>query len=242
MSRYLSNNEVIDWEERIKNSSYSNSGFSSSLYNIDNPSSLRINYRFSFSVAANHEFRFEKLLDNFLDEGFSIKYLDKNYKRKSDTTLKKEILTLRKLQEKQYHEIKKINYINYKYNFNYVPVLPLIYFVQTIKDIIEIISNNWAFDESGNEICLMKYSIGEIVSLDTDKSDYMIDSVIYLRENTDQFESLKKRYEIEDEFILYRLSKVVSFNQQVIEFGNQELASSSQIRPSRGERLDELLN
>jgi hypothetical protein len=124
---------------------------------------------------------------------------------------------------------------------NYVPVLPCIYFVQTIKDIIEIISNYWAFDEEGNEICNMQYSTGQIVSLDWDKSDYMIDSILYLRRNTDQFESLEKRYKIEDELLLYRLSKIISFNQQVIEFGNQELASSTQITPSRGERLDELL-
>jgi hypothetical protein len=241
MSRFLSKSEILFWEEKIKDSSYSNSSVSGQLYNIDNPSSLKINYRFSFSIARNHESRFEILLNNFLEEGFTVKYSNQNCSKRSEMNLRKEISTLKQLQEKYTHQIKKVDYINYKYNFNYVPVLPCIYFVQTIKDIIEIISNYWAFDEEGNEICNMQYSTGQIVSLDWDKSDYMIDSILYLRKNTDQFESLEKRYKIEDELLLYRLSKIISFNQQVIEFGNQELASSSQITPSRGERLDELL-
>jgi hypothetical protein len=89
----------------------------------------------------------------------------------------------------------------------------------------------------------MKYPVGSIVSLKNDRSDFFVESVDFIRENTKEFIKQKNKYNIQDELILYKLLKIVSnSNSQVIQFSETEyICTSADIIPNRGQRLDELL-
>jgi hypothetical protein len=89
----------------------------------------------------------------------------------------------------------------------------------------------------------MKYPVGSIVSLKNDRSDFFVESVDFIRENTKEFITQKNKYNIQDELILYKLLKIVSnSNSQVIQFSETEyICTSADIIPNRGQRLDELL-
>ena len=141
------------------------------------------------------------------------------------------------------HTINQIDYINFSFNFQNIESLKCVIFIQTIKDVIEILENYYGFDEDRNEICNVLYPVGSVVSLKSDtRSEYLVDSIEFLRENTTYFSNLKKIYDVQDELILYRLSKIEKISEQSIIFGQQEIASSSQIINTFDRRLGDILD
>jgi hypothetical protein len=235
MSRFLSNIETNYWVEKLSKSSYSNSLLKTSEILDDN---LKINYRFSFSIAKNHHEKFISLFYRFLDDGFTID----SSSGITYTKLEK-IKSFLKIATTKEHTINQIDYINFNFNFQNVESLKCVIFIQTIKDVIEILENYYGFDEDRNEICNILYTLGSVVSLKSDpRSEYLVDSIEFLRENTTYFSNLKKLYDVQDELILYRLSKIEKISEQSIIFGQQEIASSSQIINTFDRRLGDILD
>jgi len=235
MSRFLSKIETNYWVEKLSKSSYSNSLLKTSEILDDN---LKINYRFSFSIAKNHHEKFISLFYRFLDDGFTID----SSSGITSTKLEK-IKSFLKIATTKEHTINQIDYINFNFNFQNVESLKCVIFIQTIKDVIEILENYYGFDEDRNEICNILYTLGSVVSLKSDpRSDYLVDSIEFLRENTTYFSNLKKLYDVQDELILYRLSKIEKISEQSIIFGQQEIASSSQIINTFDRRLGDILD
>ena len=112
-----------------------------------------------------------------------------------------------------------------------------------VVTIANIIGEYWGFDENGNEVCSIKYPVGSIVSLNNDKSDFFVESISFIRKDTDKFKELKLKFGFKDELLLYNLLKIESnLNSQVLEFSDIFVVSSDSIIPNRGQRLDELLN
>jgi hypothetical protein len=235
MSRFLSNIETNYWVEKLSKSSYSNSLLKTSEILDDN---LKINYRFSFSIAKNHHEKFISLFYRFLDDGFTID----SPSGITYTKLEK-IKSFLKIATTKEHTINQIDYINFSFNFQNVESLKCVIFIQTIKDVIEILENYYGFDEDRNEICNILYTLGSVVSLKSDpRSEYLVDSIEFLRENTTYFSNLKKLYDVQDELILYRLSKIEKISEQSIIFGQQEIASSTQIINTFDRRLGDILD
>jgi len=235
MSRFLSKIETNYWVEKLSKSSYSNSLLKTSEILDDN---LKINYRFSFSIAKNHHEKFISLFYRFLDDGFTID----SSSGITSTKLEK-IKSFLKIATTKEHTINQIDYINFSFNFQNVESLKCVIFIQTIKDVIEILENYYGFDEDRNEICNVLYPVGSVVSLKSDtRSEYLVDSIEFLRENTTYFSNLKKIYDVQDELILYRLSKIEKISEQSIIFGQQEIASSSQIINTFDRRLGDILD
>ncbi len=238
MSRFLSNIETNYWVEKLSKSSYSNSLLKTSEILDDN---LKINYRFSFSIAKNHHDKFISLFYRFLDEGFTT---NSSSDTDSITSTKiQKIKSFLKIGITKEHTINQIDYINFSFNFQNIESLKCVIFIQTIKDVIEILENYYGFDENRNEICNVLYPVGSVVSLKSDtRSEYLVDSIEFLRENTTYFSNLKKIYDVQDELILYRLSKIEKISEQSIIFGQQEIASSSQIINTFDRRLGDILD
>lgn len=201
----------------------------------------KINYRFTFSISNNNLDRFKNFTEQFLKEGFEL--VNNQNKIQIERLSTDDLNMLQSYLEVSHHRTYEVDFTRFSYNFSKVPTLPLVLFVQTILDAIEVIGTFWKFDESGNEICKITYPVGSIVSLKTDKSDFFIESVNFLRANTKDFAQLKTKFNIKEELILYNLLKILdNSNSQVIQFSDQVFTLSSEdIIPNRRQRLDELL-
>jgi hypothetical protein len=237
--------EITSWSQKLRLSPGTHTGLNPKFTSIDTTfvdNFNKINYRFSFSISNNNLERFENLMKKFLSEGFEF-YNDINNKIHIERLSNDDFKMLHSFEEISQHNTYGVDFTKFTYNFYKVPALPCVMYIQSILDVIEIIGNFWSFDENGNEICTMKYPVGSIVSLKNDRSDFFVESVDFIRENTKEFITQKNKYNIQDELILYKLLKIVSnSNSQVIQFSETEyICTSADIIPNRGQRLDELL-
>lgn len=243
--RLLSKEEAEYWSEKIFTNYSNRYNIGVSFPEIYNPDSIRknINYRFAFSVSKNNIQRFENLFLKFLKEGCKHMLLESGYKQYFQIFEYEELDKLRTLEVREEHRIYEVDFIKITYDFNRSPALPTVLFIQIIKDVINIIGEYWRFDENGNEVCSIKYPVGSIVSLNNDKSDFFVESISFIRKDTDKFKELKLKFGFKDELLLYNLLKIESnLNSQVLEFSGVHTTSSDFIVPNRGQRLDELLN
>jgi hypothetical protein len=234
--RVLSSPEAQYWTDKLKLSSYY--GNLTDYHTINR----NIDYRFNFSISKNNIDRFENLIEQFLRQGWKqpiyegSKYYFQNLEYN-------DLINFRKIEYKETHKTYGIDFIKFTYNFAKAPLLATICFIQTVKDVIKIISEFWGFDEEGNEVCTIKYPVGSIVSTKDNKSDFLVESITFVRENTERFQNLKDRYIFSEELLLYNLLEIVSnSNSQVLEYSDTYTTSSDFIIPNRGQRLDELLN
>ena len=243
--RVLSKEEAEYWSNKIFTSWSNRYNIGVNLLEIYNPDSLRetINYRFTFSVSKNNIQRFENLFLKFLKDGCKHMLLENGYKQYFQIFEYEELDKFRKIEEREEHKIYGVDFIKFTYDFNRSPALATVLFIQIIKDVINIIGEYWGFDENGSEVCSIKYPVGSIVSLTTDKSDFFVESISFIRENTDKFKELKSKFVFKDELLLYNLLKIESnLNSQVLEFSDIYVVSSDTIIPNRGQRIDEILD
>jgi hypothetical protein len=243
--RFLSKEEVEEWIEIV--SGYGHY-LEKELFN-----DRKVNYHFSFSISKNNIDRFERLLSRFLKEEFKIGVFRSSLQpgkiSLGDDTIihtinQEDINYFKGIQEIQEHRSYNVDFIKYTYNISKIPAIPCIIYIQTIKDVIKIIGDFYGFDENGNEICSIKHKIGSIVSLKNDKSDYFIESLEFIRENTDDYILSRKYYDFSEELILYKLLKVVNnIKSQVLEFSHGYVSTTSiNIIPNRGQRLNDILD
>lgn len=237
--RFLSKLEIEEWYKKITPGLH--------YLEIKELYHKKINYRFSFSISKNNIDRFERLLLRFLKEEFKIEFFKSSllgYETINYSISQEDLNSFKEIQEIQEHKTYNVDFVKYTYNFSQFTAIPCILYIQTIKDVIKIIGDFYGFDENGNEICSIKHNIGSLVSLKYDKSDYFIESLEFIRENTENYLSYKKIYDFTEELILYKLLKVNNnIKSQVLEFSDgYVLATSANIIPNRGQRLDELLD
>ena len=234
--RILTFDEMDYWTKKFNLNSY--------FVNLSDYNSINrnIDYRFTFSISKNNIDRFENLLNQFLIQGFrqTIFEGNKHYYQNFEFD---ELNSFRKIEHKESHKTYGVDFIKFTYNFVRAPLLPTVLFIQTIKDVIEIIGNFWGYDENGEEMCSIKYPVGSIVSTKDRKSDFFVESITFVRQNTEDFKTLKDRYIFSEELLLYNLLEIEkNINSQVLEFSDVYTTSSDFIIPNRGQRLDELLN
>jgi hypothetical protein len=236
MARFLSHKEVQDWIEKINIHRH---GIFHEFRTDD-----RISYKFVFSVSKNNIDRFEKLLDRFFSEGFRKDYQEYNFP--SPSLIDLNFSNFRKFEVRSEHTFSGVDFVKFNYDFKDVPSLPAIFFIETLKDVIQIIGNYWNFDDDGNEICMIQYPIGSIVSLKSDRSDFIVESMQFMRENTHDFQLIRKntRYDFSEEMILYKLLKIEkNSNSQALIFNDNEyVVTSDQIIPNRDNRIDQILD
>jgi len=187
-----------------------------------------INYKFSFSISKSNIERFNNLLDSFKKEGFYCvhKYYEKDLNFSSC--------------EKLDHITGGVEFIKFTYVFNNIPFVKCIGLVQLIKDAIDIIGNFYQFDKNGNEISLIQFPVGSIVSTKDSKSDFFVESINFIRKNTNLYNSYK--FKDSDQLLVYNLLKIEKTNTQAIIFSDHFICPSYLIRPNRGVQIDTLLN
>ena len=200
-----------------------------------------IDYKLVFSISQNNITRFKNIFYNFLDDGCQ-QQIWEGSKYYLQNLEKKDFEFLQELCKTENHQVQGVEFVKFTYNFVKTPLLPTIFFMQTIKDVVEIIGNFWGFDESGQEVCNIKYPVGSIVSITNRSGDYFVESVEFVRKNTKKFMTIKPAYVFSQEMIVYHLLKMESSNSQVLEFSDSLITSSDFIKPNRTYRLDQLLN
>jgi hypothetical protein len=187
-----------------------------------------VHYQFSFSVSEKTLSRFNNILDNFLEQTMQVDLLDKHnyittFQIKSKRTDFDKFLTTNT------HKIQNVTYQQRVYNFFDLDLLKLINFVSCIEDAVNVIQEYYEYEEDGTEICNIKFPVGSIVSLKSDKSaDYLIQNVIFSR-------NIKE--------ITYDIAKMeTKANSEIIIFSETQRFLESEIIPNRDNRLNILLN
>lgn len=188
-----------------------------------------IDYKFSFSISKSNITRFNNLLDFFKKEGFL--YL---YNQYYETDLN--FSTCKKVE----HITGGVEFIKFTCIFNKTPLVNCIGLVQLMKDAIDIIGNFYQFDKNGNEICLIQFPVGSIVSTKDSNSDFFVESVEFIRKNTNLYNAYK--FQDSDQLLIYHLLKIEKTNTQAIIFSDISICPSYSIKPNRGVQIDSLLN
>lgn len=122
-------------------------------------------------------------------------------------------------------------YRKIQYNFR-GKVSSIIAYVQALKDTIEYFGMIWGYTEEGDEICLLKYPIGSIVSPVNDKSkDVLVVDYKYIKSTNSKFNIDYEVYEI--------LSNEKS---STLQYGNKSILSEKQLCLSRTAQVNSILN
>ena len=197
-------------------------------------------FMFSFSVAKKRKNNFFEILDGFINDG--IKFGDSQSYNKLNTVDLRELVYDHVEIE---HTVYNTEYIRFQYKFD--NTLKALIVTTLIEDTIRIFENMWGYKEDGEEVSLMKYRIGDIVSLkmSPQNTDWIVISYIPERPYT-----MKSRsgmgYSVNTTGtkygVLYKLVVIESNNNGIIKYGSIVTADESDIYPSRNNNLNTLLN
>lgn len=129
------------------------------------------------------------------------------------------------------HSFMKRNYKKIQYNF-IGKVSSIIAYVQALKDTIEYFGMIWGYTEEGEELCLLKYPIGSIVSPLNDKStDVLVVDYKYNKSTNSKFSIDYEVYEI--------LSNEKS---STLQYGRKNIFSENELSLSRTAQVNSILN
>ncbi len=249
---YLSDSDIMDWNDRIPEDSnlfigarYSNMSsqptivfslrdshmYPQSYDQHGQPKAREVGdpdfkYRFAFSIASNREEEFYSIFNKLAQTPFENHVLTANG---TTTRLKFE----RKIADepiKSLHKVFDKEYMRLEYTFNGKLSLIMAY-VCLLETSIEYFSKIWGYDEDGNEYNLLKYPIGNVVSPVDDKSrDYLI---------------------LDYKFIRVGLQFVIDYvacemfadkNSPIVKYGPVQTFSEKNLTWSRNNRIDDLLS
>lgn len=240
--RYLSPYEVKEWLGKL-NINLGSLPNHLQLFTTDIARKC-INYKLVFSISKNNVQRFENLLDRFLKDGIKVQISDLSFRIYYEVFDDKNLSDLNKIQNREEHRYYNTDFVKFTYEFKNISILPIVCYCQIVFDVINIIGKYWEFDTDGNEICNIKYQLGSVVALKNDKSDFLIESIEFLRKNSERYDILisNRNLKFDDELILYKLLKIENTNSQVLKFSDGEyLVTSFDIIPNRNSRIDEIL-
>jgi hypothetical protein len=244
---YISDSEIMDWNNRIPKNSllwisarYSNSSSQPSIafakkqtlydvsshpsatVDIDDPS---IKYSFSFSIASNREEEFDSIFEKLAKEPFENHVVTSNGTERIvlDRTIVKSL-------EKSSHRVFEKEYLRKDYAFD-GKLSSIMMYICLLETSIEYFSMIWGYDESGQEHCLLKYPIGNIVSPADDKSkDFLI-----LDYKLSRYGSVFAIEYIASEMFAQKSSSIVKY-------GPMRVFSEKSLTWSRNSRIDDILN
>jgi len=243
--RFLSDSEILNWNERLKNTDFIVSAtygnrhsfplilFKKKVGKLYGDAFLitmdpYLDFQFSFSVAKNRVDLFWNIFENWYrnEIGNEIIYQDSNNNNKIFSILVSDSIITKKIESE--HNILNKEYIRYTYNFK-GKLSSIMAYVMFLEDTIEIFSKIYGYDEDGSEVNLSNFQIGQMVSKKDDKSkDYLIID-ISPKKNGKQF------------YIDYHISEVLIVG-DIIRYGSTQLVIESEITFSRNSRIDDILN
>ena len=123
------------------------------------------------------------------------------------------------------------NYKKIQYNFR-GKVSSILAYVQALKDTIEYFGMIWGYTEEGEELCLLKYPIGSILSPVNDKSkDVLVVDYQYNKSTNSKFTIEYEVYEI--------LSNEKS---STLQYGKKDIFSEIELSLSRTAQVNSILN
>lgn len=128
------------------------------------------------------------------------------------------------------HKVYNRNYKKIDYKFK-GPISSVIYYVQLLKNAIEYFSMIWGYTEDGEEVCLLKYPIGSIVSDVKDKSkDLLVIDYNYSKYGN--------KY-----YIKYEVCEILSSEKSpVLEYGSLIVLNDDDLALSRNSQINNILN
>lgn len=247
--KYLSDTEILNWNKRLEKSNYvvyplSNhrSGnpdiiFKQNIY----PAGLGdrnqlvetidpfIRYDFAFSIASNRKKIFFDLFEKLSKETFGTKSIFRDQSNNDKLTDINFSDTIIETKEENTHMVYDKEYIRFTIHFA-GKLGSIMAYVSYLEDAINFFSEIWGYNQDGNEVCLLKYPIGTIVSLPKNKSkDYLVLDYKYRR--------LDSKY-----FIDFVVSEMMNSKGFVIKYGEIYTFRESELCYSRNSRIDDILN
>lgn len=244
--KYLSDTEILNWNQRLENSPYMVYPASNSQgphpyigFNQKTPISPHgpsynqfvesldphIKYDFTFSVIENRNEVFFELFNRLCKEKFGTKTIFKD-KISGDIEHGDKIIDSRDVNT---HWVSNRSYIRYTYRFN-TSLSSIMAYVSYLEDTISFFEKIWGYDENGKEHCLLKYPIGTIVSKEKDKSkDFLVIDYLY--------EKIGGNYIID-----YLACEVVDISSVIIKYGEIARLKDVDLCHSRNNRIDNILN
>lgn len=186
-----------------------------------------IKFSMIFSIASNRVDYFFDIFNKISSEEVGTKFV--YYKNDIEYSYKIEFqrnnITEKKISE---HSINDKKYTNFKYEFD-GHLSSIILYVHFLEDTINFFNKIWGYTEKGEEICLLKYPIGSIVSPLKDKSkDYLIIEYKYL-----------KSY---NNYDIYYIASEILTKGHIIKYGESLSFKEDELGFSRNNRIDNILN
>lgn len=253
IKRFLSDSEILKWNDRLANTSYMVSPAYSRIaqypsilvkqrpfdYNnrfnrmdfesIKNP----IDFIFSFSVSKNR-------VDNFFqifDKWFSEKIENSTMYHNTDLSgnIHDEIVEIKisdsiiKSKDQIDHRIRGKEYTKFTYTFE-GNLSSIMAYVMFLEDSIEIFSNIWGYTEDGEECQLTKFKIGDVVIKNGDQTDnYLI---------LDFYPTKSHNSKIHIDYEIAKMYEIAN----IIKYDASEIVVEDHIMISRDNRIDDILN
>lgn len=262
--RYLGNKDVEKWNKRLQSidgmcdykisisansntihllntRSFGDIGGGSTIEDVTNHSfhnkNRVVNYNFSFSVITKRKSEFFKIVNLFMNEG--ICFIDESRK-----SLISKIGDISKMMDNPIiseHNIYNNNLTRYQYNLR-GNIFDIIAVTTILEDAIDFFSKIWGYEEkSGAEVCLLKYPIGSVVSINEDKgADYMVNNYYCHRSNV--YGGSNRQWLFIDT-ILYEIVCIESdLKSPIIKYGDVMILPEEKISPSRTNNINIILN
>jgi hypothetical protein len=251
MKKYLSDSEILNWNDRLENTPYhvfpkysTHNSFPAIVFKqrlkyglgsfgSDPESEVvtldpHMKFQFSFSVAKNRVDNFFHIFNKWFTNKIETKTLfvdNSNREKIGDIEVSDSIIKSKKQID---HKVKEKEYTKLTYEFE-GHLSSIMAYVMFLEDTIEIFSKIWGYDEDGGEHTLTRFSIGDIVTKVGDQSeDYLILDFIPQKNGKD--------------FSLnYEICKMITKG-QIIQYSQSEIVRESDITWSRNNRIDDILN
>ena len=251
MKKYLSDSEIMNWNDRLSSTPYfvipryhTHNSFPMIVFKQRIKTGLgsfgmdpeaevvtmdpHMKFNFSFSVAKNRVDNFFHIFDKWFTNKIETKtlFVDKSNREKIGDIEVSESIIKSKAQTE--HKVKEKEYTKFTYEFE-GHLSSIMAYVMFLEDTIEIFSKIWGYDENGGEHVLTKFAIGDIVTKTGDQSeDYLILD----------FSPTKSDNKFN---INYEICKMIKRG-QIIQYGQVEFVNISDITWSRNNRIDDILN
>lgn len=249
--KYLTDTEILSWNRRLEGSNISvyplsnnrssepdicykqktsPSAYSQSETFVSMPEP-HIHFNFIFSISSNRETEFFQIFEKLKKNKFGTKSIYTNNTatgsqvKVTDITFSDSIIEDKQSQK---HFVRDKEYVRWTYNFS-GKLGSIMAYVSYLEDTIEFLSKIWGYTYEGGEVFLMKFPIGSITSLYTDKSkDYLIIDYNYTK--------IGQNY-----YVDYIASEMLT-NNTTITYGPYSTFKESELTFSRNERINDILN
>lgn len=231
---------VIGYYEAPQNPYYDNynspglrarGGFGSGFGGYDNEKMQRIpepiiTFEFSFSICEKRVEHFFEIFDN-VKKSYIDAYVYSTPDKATKIVFREESCIEKK---ETTHKIFNRNFKTVEYTFE-DKVSSVMCYLKYIEDTIEYFNLIWGYTSEGEELNLLKYTIGSIVSPVNDKSvDLMIVDYVYKKYN-------------EEYVIEYKTCQILGNDRShIIKYGEFRTLPESKLTISRNNNLNSLLN